>query len=111
METALRSTFRRWLAWVIGVALAAVGGVVDLRAPTKVTFEPSGPPLPLPSGGEFSAVTALSFGRAPHGDERLLRHLVWAAKRERRRSTWRTVDGANLIAAWAGDRCKPAQWY
>lgn len=59
--SASRSPFRRWLALAMGFGLVAIVGVAALRVPAKVVFEPSGPPLPLPSEGEFPAATEQEF--------------------------------------------------
>jgi thiol-disulfide isomerase/thioredoxin len=43
------------------LALAVVVGIAALREPSTVTFEASGPPLPLPAEGQFPAVTQQEF--------------------------------------------------
>lgn len=56
-----RSPFRRWVTPIVVLALAVVVGIAALREPSTVTFEASGPPLPLPAEGQFPAVTQQEF--------------------------------------------------
>lgn len=60
-ERSPRSVFRRWATPLAVFVLVVVVGVAAFREPSKVAFEPSGPPLPLPSEAQFPTVTEQEF--------------------------------------------------